>query len=221
MKYLNKLVIVIGMLAISLSASAGGSSEIKKLRKYARNGSSDAATILGIKYLKGEGVEQDVEKAFRYIKKATKYDNPNPVAFFQMGVFYLNGVNVEQDKNTALDYFAKAAEHKYIPAQRNYAILNQCYEESVNCDKKYTDKLTREVLLGDLSAAGVKTNSGDSPERVDDLLKLLVNSVYNTDGATGSRVSKNQCNGGFCKTVERLCLGSCPTTSKMIEDAYQ
>ena len=82
--------------------------------------------ILGVKYLYGDGVEKNFNKAEAlyylgsiYIKekdfnKALKYlqkssDQGHPKASFNLGLMYLQGIGVEKDLNKAREYFGKAS----------------------------------------------------------------------------------------------------------------
>ncbi len=66
-----------------------------------------ALFVLGVMYSKGEGVEQDVEKAFSYYERAAKMNHPT--AIYNVGVMYFRGKGVERDREKAAFYYERVA----------------------------------------------------------------------------------------------------------------
>lgn len=62
--------------------------------------------MLAKKYLYGNDVEQDIEKAFDLFM--AEANRGNPLALYDVGQFHLKGIAVEVDEEKAHDYFAKA-----------------------------------------------------------------------------------------------------------------
>jgi len=102
-------------------ASASCQSEFKKLERMAHYGSGEAATIVAVAYANGEGVEQNIKKARRHIKKAVSWDEP--MGMHQMSVWLRQGFIFEQDIARANDLLDQAASKKFSPALTDKAKL--------------------------------------------------------------------------------------------------
>jgi tetratricopeptide (TPR) repeat protein len=84
--------------------------KIKKLKQYARNGSSFAQEIVGTAYLTGEGLEQNPEKAISYFKKSMKQGSGR--ASWLLFSIYHFGMGVSKDEIKAKDYLDFAVNKK-------------------------------------------------------------------------------------------------------------
>ena len=82
-----------------------------------------AQTFLGCCYLKGIGVEQDIEKAKGLFVKASaqKY----APAQHKLGICYEEGIGVKKDLEKAIELYIEASEQGYAPA---LAALGNCYQ---------------------------------------------------------------------------------------------
>jgi TPR repeat protein len=76
--------------------------------KSADQGNIPAIYALGAMYGEGDGVELDLEKAFKYCKTAADLGDEN--AKFQLGRLYYNGQGVEEDFPMARKLVLEAAE---------------------------------------------------------------------------------------------------------------
>ncbi|WP_214000837.1 tetratricopeptide repeat protein [Arsukibacterium sp.] len=101
--------------------SANCQSEFKKLERMAHYGSGEAATIVAVAYAKGEGVDQDIKKARRHIKKAVSWDEP--MAMHQMSIWLRQGFIFEQDIAKADELLDRAARTQFGPALTDKAKL--------------------------------------------------------------------------------------------------
>lgn len=95
----------------------------KQLEKLSET-SSVAMSNLGICYGRGDGIEQNLEKAVEcYEKAAIKGYAP---AQCMLGKCYKKGQGVEKNSQEALKWYRKAASQKYAPAQ---ALLGHHYQD--------------------------------------------------------------------------------------------
>lgn len=76
----------------------------------AQEGSPKAQLLVGWMYLAGRGVQQNVEAAEAWIRKAVKADFPQ-AEFYLGAIFRFRG-----DYRTALEWFTRSACNGYIPA---------------------------------------------------------------------------------------------------------
>ncbi len=93
--------------------------EITTLITAAEAGDAEAQFNLGLKYRKGQGVEQSDPKAAEWYRKAAAQGHAQ--AQNNLGWMYLNGRDVEQNDQQALVWYRKAAEQGHAVAQFNLA----------------------------------------------------------------------------------------------------
>lgn len=108
-------------------------SEFKKLERMAHYGSGEAATIVAVAYARGEGVEQDIKKARRHIKKAVSWDEP--MAMHQMSIWLRRGLIFDQDIVKADELLDRAARAEFAPALTDKAKLLLA-EDTPQADKE-------------------------------------------------------------------------------------
>ena len=80
-----------------------------------------AAAYLGRMFLRGEGMEQNFEKAALWFKRGIS--NGDAFCQYEMGLMYLHGLGVRKDVVRASDYFKAAAEQDWAAAQINLGKL--------------------------------------------------------------------------------------------------
>lgn len=90
------------------------SENMKSDEELAVLGNSGAAFRLGSKYLNGEGIEKDYNKAKYYLELAALKNHAH--AMYNLGYMYLYGEGVAQDYLMAFDYFQQSAEYNFAPA---------------------------------------------------------------------------------------------------------
>ncbi|TQV72365.1 sel1 repeat family protein [Aliikangiella marina] len=80
----------------------------KKLRKFARNGSMHAQSVLAMLYLGGIGTEQNIEVGLKFMQKAAR----GGLAFaqYELGIMYLKGSAVEKNESKGRAWIQKAAD---------------------------------------------------------------------------------------------------------------
>jgi len=104
---------------------------IDSLIGMAANGDIDAQYKLGNMYEIGEGVNSDVEKAFKWYKKAA--DNGQSDACFRLGMMYSDGSVPSNGMQEALLYFKRAAESGHMHGQAisaAFCFMGNLFEES-------------------------------------------------------------------------------------------
>lgn len=79
--------------------------------KYA----AKAAGYLGRMFLRGEGMEQNFEKALAWFRRGLA--NGDALCQYELGLMYLQGLGVRKDALTAADYFKQAANQDLASAQ--------------------------------------------------------------------------------------------------------
>jgi len=77
------------------------------LTKLAEKGESNAQYQLGMRYVNGEGISKDPQKAVSWFKKAAEQNNPQ--AQYQLGKMYKEGIGVNPDPKQAKHWLFKAA----------------------------------------------------------------------------------------------------------------
>ncbi|MBI1891571.1 MAG: sel1 repeat family protein [Burkholderiales bacterium] len=85
------------------------------LRKAAENKQPDAAHILGLMYLQGNGVPEDLPQAKKFLTVAAEKGNPG--AQLQLAIFYRTGPVAMQNDNEAFKWMKKAADSGVADAQ--------------------------------------------------------------------------------------------------------
>ena len=119
--------------------------------KLANIGNRGAAFRIGARYLNGEGVEQDYEKAKYYLERAA--DKNHSHALYDLGYMYLYGIGVEKDYMMAYDYFERSKDVGFVPA---YFIIGLMYYDGAGVKKK--DKKAYEYCKTAIER-GYKTNN--------------------------------------------------------------
>jgi TPR repeat protein len=93
----------------------------EQLEASARGGDPVAQRKLGVCYLKGDGVQKDVEEGIKWIRMAAQQDEV--VAQRIMGNRYLRGIGVQKDLSEALKWIRSAADKGDSIAQN---LLGNC-----------------------------------------------------------------------------------------------
>lgn len=88
----------------------------------AEQGYSLAQTLIGMAYIKGEGVRDDTQEGVNWLLKAAKQDSK--VAQFVLGMLFMNGAGGKPYLVESLEWLHKAAENDSEDAQK---VLGQMY----------------------------------------------------------------------------------------------
>ena len=90
---------------------------VKYIRMAAERGDAKAQTQLAFMYIKGEGVPQDMKKAFDlYMQAAVQGD---ATAQYNVGIMYYFGKGVDKDIDQSFIWYKKSAEQGHTNAQYN------------------------------------------------------------------------------------------------------
>ena len=82
-----------------------------------------AQGCLGVCYMEGKGVKQDVAEAFKWCKRAA--DNGYGAAMFMTGALYMGGKGVARDFAQAVQYFQRGAEQTPTGSELNTKVMKQ------------------------------------------------------------------------------------------------
>lgn len=116
-------------------------------RKAADRGHAAASRALGVLYARGDGVEQDFEKAVTWARKAA--DQADVFALYNLGYYYRNGLGVPKDIEEAIEWWEKAAKKDFLRAQNNLAWLYATCSGSGYHDNKQSLLYAQRVVDGD------------------------------------------------------------------------
>ena len=84
--------------------------EAKASGSPGKAGSPDDQFKLGVMYYDGDGVEQNMEKAFKWFKDAASWKLLNfPKALYYVGFMYANGQGVDKNMEKAFEWYKRAA----------------------------------------------------------------------------------------------------------------
>jgi TPR repeat protein len=116
----------------ALSERSAGDSEATAihLRDAAELGHARAAYELGLAYMEGRGVPEDLDLSAKWINRAA--DLGDPGAEFLVGSSFYGGIGVEQDIPRGLSFLERAADQGHPKAQ---FLLGQAYVDGVGVKK--------------------------------------------------------------------------------------
>jgi hypothetical protein len=135
---------------------------LRRYRKAADRGDTDAQYNLGVSYRYGRGVPQDYAEALRWYRMAA--DRGNADAQNNIGFLYMQGLGVAPDYAEAMRWYRKAADQGETTAQNNIGVLYfqglgvaQDYSEAMRWYRKAADQgdSAAQYNLGVLYARGL------------------------------------------------------------------
>ena len=88
--------------------------DMKRLIKLAKNGSGSAAAIVAMAYASGDGLQQDLNQAERFIRMGAR--KRDPFAMYLIADWFEHGFVVEKDEQKAAEYLDRAVEKDFAPA---------------------------------------------------------------------------------------------------------
>jgi localization factor PodJL len=95
-------------------------SPLARLTNKAKSGNAAAETLLGLKYLNGDGVGTNEAEAARWLERAAKQGQP--VAEYRLGTLYERGHGVPTNAALAVRWYERAASHGNRKAMHNLAV---------------------------------------------------------------------------------------------------
>ena len=114
---------------LAAAASRADIPALTRLRKAAELGSPSAQFHLGVLYLLGRGVDQDLRQAATWVTRAA--EQGHAAAQFRLGAMYDHGDGVDSDDGKAVAWTRKAAEQGHAEAQFR---LGSMYESGDGVD---------------------------------------------------------------------------------------
>lgn len=116
------LLFALGLHATVANANLLHAPEHTDLIAAAHQGDAKAQYDLAVKYMRGEGVEQDKTKAVAWYQKAAEQGLAG--AQYNLASIYYHGDGVESDKEQAAHWYKQAAKQGYADAQLNLAVMH-------------------------------------------------------------------------------------------------
>lgn len=134
---------------------------IESLTRSAENGDMRAMDQLALKYLNGDGVEADAERALYWYRKLA--DKGNAVGMFNLGLFYAKGQCVPRDFNKAaewMDRARKAGDSDAGPLAAQYRSLAKAEPKAESGDAQAQAELAKGLmsLAGSLAQLGPQSD---------------------------------------------------------------
>ena len=106
---LRNLAVLASLMMACLPVYAGEFCQtLKACQRQAKAGSAVAQAEMGLRYQRGEGVKQNVEKALYWFRKAAAQGNPTGLE--EVGTAYYREDGVERDNSKAIEWWKQAAE---------------------------------------------------------------------------------------------------------------
>lgn len=100
---------------------------LRDLKAAANEGKADAQFVLGLKYEKGDEVEDNCVEAARWYQKSAHQGHP--YARFNLGLCYESGLGVNLDWHKALELYRLAEKSGVVEAPIRIEILVKKIEE--------------------------------------------------------------------------------------------
>lgn len=145
----------------SLGMREDVASGIALLEQAANKGSQDASMLLGRMYARGNGVEQDMERAMKWYGQAAAAGNAH--AQYILGMACLEGAGVPVDERKAFSWLQMAAGQEHVDAMM---MLSACYSTgkgtSQDADMAAVWK-QKAIMLHNKRSQGSPASAGETP----------------------------------------------------------
>ena len=99
----------------NIERNVPGECEINKLLLFSELGNHSEQFLLGLIFYEGEIMEENLEKAFHWIKKSA--DQEYSKAQFYLGMMYFCGHGIEKDYYQSFSWLKKSAEQSHSEAE--------------------------------------------------------------------------------------------------------
>jgi hypothetical protein len=116
--------------ALAERAKGNATDAVSYFREAADLGHAGAAYELGLAYMQGQGVAEDLELSAVWINRAA--DLGDPGAEFLVGSSFYGGIGVEQDIPRGLVFLERSANQGYAKAQ---FLLGQAYVDGIGVER--------------------------------------------------------------------------------------
>jgi localization factor PodJL len=114
--------------------SAAQAALVDRLTAQATAGSADAALLLGLKYLDGDGVTVSDADGIRWLRRAA--EQGEALAQYRLGTLYERGRGVPADPRQAAHWYGEAAKSGNRKAMHNLAVA---YADGAGTEKNFTE----------------------------------------------------------------------------------
>ena len=121
----------------------------------ASEGNPDGQYMAGLMYFKGEGTQQDYEKAVRFYRQSAEQGNRS--ALNNLGYMYSHGLGVEESAEMALYYYKAAAEKGNVLAMFNAGLM---YEKGRGTPQSFEDAARYYRMAADQGNADAQESLG-------------------------------------------------------------
>ena len=128
--------------------------EFERLLTAAEAGNVNAMLCTAQIYMANKGIENHLEKAFKWYEKAASID---ALAMYNLGVFYDRGMGVTQNNALAFECYQKAADLGNVHAMFN---LSGCYNTGTGVTKSHIQAFKWSQKAADLGHAAAMYNLG-------------------------------------------------------------
>ena len=126
----TSIAIVAGVIAALTAASAAAAPDVALVRERAEQGVVESQFALGNMYFKGNGVEQNIEEALRWYRRAA--EKGNAMAQLKLGFIYEDGRGVLRDKKAARTGTTRHAKNKHeLGCSDEQRLIDEGVHESV------------------------------------------------------------------------------------------
>lgn len=132
--------------------------KLKAVIGLCEEGDPEACAFLGKEYYFGMNIEQDLDRAFRYLTVAAK--SGDALSQFLVGFMHWSGRGTEPDQDKALEWFLPAAEQGIAEAMYNVARILLSKDPEKNKDEAI-DWLVRSSNAGYDAAADMLSDLED------------------------------------------------------------
>lgn len=148
--------------------------DLSSLKKRAEDGDVSAQALLGFRFYKGNGVDQDFVQAYEWFRKAA--EQGDTFAQLGLGTMYSAGQGVDQDDVQAATWYRRAAEAGNVGCQYR---LGAMYSEGRGVELCYIQAykwLSLAARRGVTKAATLRDNLAEekmTPEQVEEARNLV------------------------------------------------
>lgn len=118
----------------SVPTQAAAIPPLQRLAMLANTGNANAQTALGLKYLDGDGVQQNDSEAAKWLALAAAQGQA--IAEYRLGTLYERGRGVKSDTAKAAHWYQLAATHGNRKAMHNLAVA---FAEGAGVQKNYSE----------------------------------------------------------------------------------
>jgi localization factor PodJL len=162
---------------------------VDKIAAAAEAGNPIAETIIGLRYLDGQGIAPDPSQALKWLQKAANAGQA--VAQYRLGTMYERGQGVAASPATAAKWYLAAANQGNRKAMHNLAVT---YAEGINGKKDMAESARWFAKAADLGLSDSQFNLAVLYERGDGVPQSLIDAYkwYAVAAAQGDAESRSR-----------------------------